>query len=234
VKPDALPDLPVLSVNNLSKRFRETVVLREVNLEVWPGEALALLGANGAGKSTTLRCLVGEIPKDTGVVTICGADLDLEPLRARARLGYAADLPFFYPYLTGEEHLRLWAAFRRLDRAALAYGRELAERLELAPALSGLVRTYSRGMRQKLALIGALFHRPALILLDEPFTAMDQASTEVALALLHEARQQGAGLLFTSHQAEIVERLQAATIYLRNGITTHLMRLARDTEQHYG
>ncbi|WP_112425579.1 ABC transporter ATP-binding protein [Thermogemmatispora tikiterensis] len=234
MKPDALRDLPVLSVNNLSKRFGETVVLREVNLEVWPGEALALLGANGSGKSTTLRCLVGEIPKDTGVVTICGADLDLEPLRAKAQLGYAADLPFLYPYLSGEEHLRLWAAFRRLDRAALAYGRELAERLELAPAFSGLVRTYSRGMRQKLAFIGALFHRPALILLDEPFTAMDHASTEVALALLHEARQQGAGLLFTSHQEEIVERLQAATIYLRNGITTHLMRPARDAGQHCG
>ncbi|MBE3567635.1 MAG: ABC transporter ATP-binding protein [Thermogemmatispora sp.] len=220
MKSKTLRNLPVLSVKNLSKRFRETVVLREVNLEVWPGEAVALLGANGAGKSTTLRCLVGEIPKDTGVVTICGVDLDLEPLCAKAQLGYAADLPFFYPYLSGEEHLRLWAAFRRLDKEALAYGRELAERLELVPALSGLVRTYSRGMRQKLAFIGALFHRPALILLDEPFTAMDQASTEVALALLDEARQQGAGVLFTSHQTGIVECLHATTIYLRNGTTT--------------
>jgi ABC-2 type transport system ATP-binding protein len=228
-------DTPVLSVKNVSKQFGQTKVLREVNLELLPGEAVALLGANGAGKSTSLRCIIGEIPKDTGIVTICGADLDLSPLLAKARLGYAADTPFFYPYLTGEEHLRLWAAFRKLDKQALDYGRHLVGRLDLEQALSSLVRTYSRGMRQKLALIGALFHEPALIIMDEPFTAMDHSSTDTALELLQEARQKGAGILFTSHQSDIVERLQASTIYLRNGVTTRLMLLpASDEQQQHG
>jgi ABC-2 type transport system ATP-binding protein len=215
-----------LSVRHLHKQFGHNAVLKNVSFDILPGEALALLGMNGAGKSTTLRCITGEIPKNNGTISICGIDLDFEPLRARARLGYAADHPFFYPYLTGYEHIRLWGAFRKLSEDALLYGKQLAERLALEPALSNLVRTYSRGMCQKLALIGALFHRPDLILLDEPFTAMDQSSTAAAFELLHAARANGAGIVFTSHQQEIIARFRANTICLRDGTIAYSSKQA--------
>jgi ABC-2 type transport system ATP-binding protein len=144
-------------------------------------------------------------------------DLDDAPLQAKTCLGYAADEPFLYPYLTGYEHLRLWCAFRRLKADALTYGQELAEALELSKALDDYTRTYSRGMRQKLALIGALFHKPDLVVLDEPFTAVDQSSTAVVIDLLHDAQRRGAGILFTSHQHEIIEQLAETKVFLRNG-----------------
>jgi ABC-2 type transport system ATP-binding protein len=212
----------ILLVDGLVKHLGNRRVLHDVHIEVNPHEVLALLGENGAGKSTTLRCIVGEMTKDQGSIAICGADLDLDPLTAKGQLGYAADEPFLYPYLTGREHVQLWRAFRKRQDVQLAYAWELAARLGLASVLDGQTRTYSRGMRQKLAFIGALFHQPGLIVLDEPFTAMDTISTETAIVLLQDACDRGSGIIFTSHQAAIVHGLQATIKNLEAGLVIGL------------
>jgi ABC-2 type transport system ATP-binding protein len=209
-----------LIVENLCKRFKERSVLTDVHMDISPGKALALLGVNGAGKSTMLRCIVGVMSKDEGSIRICGSDIDGVSMSAKAHLGYAPDEPFLYPYLTGYEHLRLWSAFRRLQADALMYGQQLAEALALTSGLHQQTRIYSRGMRQKLALIGSLFHKPELIVLDEPFTAMDESSTSTAIHLLQDAQNRGSGILFTSHQHDIVEQLATCKVSLYNGVVS--------------
>ena len=215
----SIHDAFVLQVQGLIKRFDQHTVLHDVNLNVGPQEATALIGKNGVGKSTTLRCIIGELPKDQGTITICGADLDLEPLQAKALLGYAADDPFLYPYLSGREHLSLWQAFRSSNADSIYYACDLAAQLSLQDALDTQVRTYSRGMRQKLAFIGALFHRPRLILLDEPFTAMDQESTTRAVALLRAVQMEGTSIVFITHQQMLIEELGAKTLTISEGKT---------------
>lgn len=220
-----------LVVSGLVKHFDRRMILDNVNLYVHPSEAVALVGHNGAGKSTTLRCIVSELQKDQGTITICGADLDLEPLKAKSNLGYAADDPFLYPYLTGREHIELWRAFRKISTSSLTDAWQLTKKLALENALDTQVRTYSRGMRQKLAFVGAIFHHPGLIILDEPFTATDQEARNTAIELLRLAQNDGTALVFTTHQQEIIEQLSASTITLSQGATGSVLPFEHLTGQ---
>lgn len=218
----------VLTVSGLTKRFAAKTVVAHVSFDVCPGSALALVGPNGAGKSTILRCVVGEITPDAGSITICGNDLKYQSVQAKTCLGYAADEPFLYPYLTGMEHLQLWEKLRRLHSVTQERGHAIATQVGLVDVLSDKVRTYSRGMRQKLAFIGAIFHQPRLIVLDEPFTATDQHSTDVAMSLLTEAMNTGAGVLFVSHQPAIINRLATRVLRIQNG---HLEGIELNTKE---
>lgn len=209
-----LPE-PTLVISNLVKYYDERLILDDVNLSVCPGAILALVGPNGAGKSTTLRCIVGELQKNNGIVTICDYDIDIDPVLAKQNVGYAADEPFLYSYLTGYEHVQLWGAIRNMTSEAIVTANILAEQLQID--LSAIVRTYSRGMRQKLALIGAVFHNPRLIILDEPFTAMDSTSTVMAITILQKMCVSGSSILFTSHQQDIVKELGATPVHIEKG-----------------
>lgn len=218
----------VLTIQGLTKQFDARPVVTNVRFDVYPGEIVALVGPNGAGKSTILRCVVGELAPDAGSVTICGYHQEQDSIKAKAALGYAADEPFLYPYLTGMEHLQLWHTLRRLHSNTFERGCAIATSIGLAEVLGTQVRTYSRGMRQKLAFIGAIFHQPRLVVLDEPFTATDQHSTDVAISLLTEAMHAGAGVLFVSHQTAIINRLANRVLRIQNG---HLEEIERNTKE---
>jgi ABC-2 type transport system ATP-binding protein len=198
------PEL-VLAVESLSKAYRGRRVLRAVRLRVAAGEAVAVLGANGAGKSTFLGCLTGERLPDAGSVRVCGHDPFSDPAPAARCMGFVPEQPFLYGELTVGETLRFVAEVRGLGRAesAAEIGR-LLDSFGLAGAAGVLCRELSQGMGRKVAIVAALLHRPRLLVLDEAFNGLDSPSTARLLEELRERRAAGAAVLLSSHDLTLL------------------------------
>jgi ABC-2 type transport system ATP-binding protein len=195
----------VLDVRDLSKSYRRRPVLSAVSLAVRPGEAVAVIGRNGAGKSTFLGCLTGERLPDSGTVRINGADPFADPAAAAIGLGYVPEHPFLYGELTVAETLRFVAEARRLDRAE---SDDESSRLLAAFGLEGaeglLCRELSQGMGRKVAIVAALLHRPRLLVLDEVFNGLDRTSCDRLIDELDSRRSRGSAVLLSSHDLTLL------------------------------
>jgi len=195
------------SFRGVTKLFGSRTALDDLSLEVPGGEVLGLLGPNGAGKTTALRLLCGLLVPDSGQVSIAGHDVHREPLQARRKLGYVPDGAPLYSTLTPLEHLDLVGRLHGMPPATIASeARRLLEALELGTRLDEPVGGLSRGMRQKVAIACALLPGPELLVLDEPLTGLDTATTLVVKALLRGWAQRGRAVIVTSHLLEVVER----------------------------
>lgn len=192
---------PYLELHNVQKSFGLRPVLRSVSLTLDAGERLALLGANGAGKTTLLRILAGLTRPGGGRITIGGLDLCRQTREVQRTIGFVAHQPYLYDELSALENLQFFARMYGLRRPA-----ERAERLLQRVGLGKRGReragTFSRGQLQRLALARALLHEPALLLLDEPETGLDQAGQALLAELLYEHQARGGTLLFTTHDLE--------------------------------
>ncbi len=211
---------PPLAVRGLQRRYGRFVAVDRLDLDVRPGEILGFLGPNGAGKTTTLRCCAGLLRPDAGEITIAGASLAREPMRARAAFGFVPDRPFLYDRLSAREFLDFVAA---LYDVAPAEGRARADaliaRLDLADVADDLIETYSHGMRQKASVAAALLHDPPLLMLDEPLTGLDPHGARVLKDLLRERAQRGLGVLVSTHLLDVAERLCDRVVILHQGVT---------------
>jgi ABC-2 type transport system ATP-binding protein len=211
-------------VRALSKQFGRPAVDR-LDLTVERGELYALLGPNGAGKTTTLRMIAGLLAPDAGTVEVLGVDLGSEPARAKQEVAYLPDEPMLYAKLNPVEYLEFVAGLWGVDAsAAEARARHLLELLDLAPHAHELTEGFSRGMKQKLALAGALIHAPQLLILDEPLTGLDAAAARQVKDLLLEHTRQGGSVLLTTHILEVAERMAQ-----RIGIIQHGKLIAQGT-----
>ena len=197
-----------------SRRFGPFVALDDTSLTIARGEAVAVLGANGAGKTTLLRVTAGLLRTTSGTIELFGVAL---PGHAalRRRVGVVSHETFLYPDLTGAENLDFYAKLYAVDDATRA--RRLLEELGLSHASARPVRTYSRGMAQRLALARALLHRPDLLVLDEPGTGLDPAGAELAESMLRRARADGVTMLFTSHDFDAAARLATRAVLIDRG-----------------
>jgi heme exporter protein A len=190
----------MISVHKLYKRFGPKLVLRGVEFEAREGEFVAVLGPNGAGKTTFLRILSSLGRATQGEVRIAGYSLPHQAAAVRRRLGVVSHLPLLYGDLTAEENLRFYGrmyAVERLDRRIDA----VLELVGLANRRRDLVRTFSRGMQQRLAIGRAVIHDPQVLLLDEPYTGLDQDASEMLDGVLHQVTGLGQGrtVVMTSH-----------------------------------
>lgn len=192
-----------VSLHNVSKFFGRFPALLGVSAEFHPGEVCALLGSNGSGKSTLLRVIAGLTHPSEGTVERTSAP------------GYMAHAPMLYDEMTGRENLEYFAGLYGLtdNSRCEASMREVG----LDPALTRLVRDYSQGMRQRLSLARAIIQDPDLILLDEPFSNVDAASSEQMLALLAQLRERQKAMIVVTHQPELIERLATRRLVLANG-----------------
>ncbi|MBF6209801.1 ATP-binding cassette domain-containing protein [Nocardia puris] len=194
-----------LELHGLRKYFGEIVALEDVSLRVGPGEILGFVGSNGAGKSTTMRIVLGVLAADAGTVVFDGAPVDFA---ARQRFGYMPEERGLYPRMQVGEQLEFLAELHGLTRAdARAEIRRWAERLGIADKLDRPLQELSLGNQQRVQLAAALVHRPALLVLDEPFSGLDPVAVDMMSEVLRERADAGVPVMFSSHQLELVERL---------------------------
>jgi ABC-2 type transport system ATP-binding protein len=204
---------PAVRADGLSKRYGTVDALKDLTLEVHPGEALGYLGPNGAGKTTTIRLLLGLARPTSGRAEIFGRDSQTETVRAHRHLAYVPGEALLWPALTGAETLHLLAAVH--GSVERAYQAELIERFQLDP--SKKVRAYSKGNRQKVLLIAAFAARPDLLLLDEPTAGLDPIMEQTFRACVRDAQHRGQTIFLSSHSLSEVESLCERIAILRDG-----------------
>jgi len=199
---------PIVQATGLTKNFGKLVAVRDLSLAIPAGEVFGFLGPNGAGKTTTIRMLIGLVRPTSGSACVAGFDVLREAREVKRRVGYVAETPYLYPKLTGREFLEFMGG---LYQVAPATGRQRAARLldlfELADKADQLVEGYSHGMRQKLALAGAMIHEPQVLFLDEPTSGLDPRSARLVKDLLLGLVERGHTVFLSTHVLEIAEQL---------------------------
>ncbi len=198
----------MIEVRQLTKRFGHKTVLAGLDLHAPPGSLVALLGQNGSGKTTLLRILSGLLKPGSGQVLLQGTPLNETSQSERQNWGVVLHQPLLYEHLSATENLRFYADLYGLSQANQRIA-VLLEQVGLERAANSLVRTYSRGMKQRLALARALLPKPQLLLLDEPYSGLDQESSLALNQLLQEELALGHTVLMTTH--ELGYALQVAT-----------------------
>ncbi len=200
----------MLEVNNFSKKYKGSTKFSAENISfcVDDGEVLGLLGGNGAGKSTTIKSIVGILPFDQGQIIVNGYDVAKVPAKAKQTVGYAPDDHSVYDKLTGREYVNyigsLYSVPKKLKAERLDY---YADLFRIANDLDNQISSYSHGMKQKICLIGSLIHEPKLWVLDEPMMGLDPTTTDEVKKCIREYARKGNTVLFSSHNLDIVQEI---------------------------
>ena len=198
----------VIRVQGLTRYYGKLCAVRDISFEVHRGEVFGLLGSNGAGKSTTIKMLCGLLKPTRGSVSVAGVDLARKPLQAKAMLGYLPENPVLYDRLTGMEMLELVGALRKLSPKLLRQrAKYYREALGLGGQMQSEVGTYSKGMRQKLAIAMTLVHDPEVVLLDEPAAGLDPRYTRLLKEWVRNLSQGGHTVLLSTHITEMAASL---------------------------
>jgi ABC-2 type transport system ATP-binding protein len=212
------PAEPAMSLRGLVKRFDTTVAVAGVDLDVPAGSFFGLLGPNGAGKTTTLSMAVGLLRPDAGRASVLGYDVWADPAGAKRLLGVLPDGVRLFDRLSGAELLAYHGLLRGMDPAVVDQrARELLDVLAIGAGNRTLVVDYSAGMKKKAALACALLHAPRLLVLDEPFEAVDPVSAALIRDILQRYVAGGGTVVFSSHVMEVVERLCSHVAILAGG-----------------
>lgn len=207
-----------LELLNLSKRFGEHQAVDRLSLSIKPGTLYAFLGANGAGKTTTLRMIAGLLQPDEGDAVILGHSIRDSPRAAKRCLAYLPEDPLLYSKLRPMEYLEFVAGLWNLPASrAKPRAQELLKQLDLWTVRADFTETFSRGMKQKLAIAGAFVHEPQLIILDEPLTGLDAAAARLVKTMLLEYARQGNTVILTTHILEVAERMAEQIGILNRG-----------------
>lgn len=216
---------PALDIRSLRKSYGAKEAVKGIDLRIEPGEFYGLLGPNGAGKTTTLKMVVGLLRPDSGGISIFGIDALAQPTEAKRLVAWLPDEPMLYDKLTPLEYLEFVAGLWGIDAARARQEAEmLLTRLDLWDHRDERCEGFSRGMKQKAALAGALIHEPRLLILDEPLTGLDAAIARQVKDLLVEKAKAGCTIILTTHIMEVAERLVD-----RIGIIQHGQLVAEGT-----
>ena len=209
------PELAV-DVSGLSVRFDTVEAVSGLDLRIPPGGAVALVGRNGAGKSTTLRVLAGVLPPSAGTVRLAGADVQKEPIEVRRRTGYCPDVGGLVPRATPWEHLQLAARLRGM-KDWQPRARDLLEAFDLAAAAHRITAGFSHGMGRRLSVVLAVLHSPAVLLLDEPFDGVDPLGVDATLDAVAKLRATGTAVIVSTHLLALAARTCDDAVVLRGG-----------------
>ena len=200
----------LVSIKNLKKRYggKTHYAIEDINIEGREGEIIGILGHNGAGKSTTIKCITGMHPFEEGSISICGYDLAKEPILAKQNFGYVSDEFNLFEKMTGFEYINFLADI---------YGVEVEDRIKrvdyfqeifaLGDSIYNEISSYSHGMKQKISLMAALIHEPKVFILDEPMVGLDPYTANQVKLFFKEHSKKGNLVLFSSHNLDVVEKL---------------------------
>lgn len=205
----------------------------DVSLSVERGDIYGFIGHNGAGKSTTIRAVVGVLDFTEGEIYINGHSIKEEPLACKRVTAYIPDNPDLYENLTGIQYLNFVADVFGISPAEReANIRKYAERFEITESLGDLISSYSHGMKQKLAIISALIHNPKLLVLDEPFVGLDPKATFTLKEIMHDMCRQGTAVFFSTHVLDVAEKLCNKVAIIKHGKIIASGSMAELTEGH--
>lgn len=198
----------MIELDHISKYFGDLLAVNDVSLTIPRGEFFAILGPNAAGKTTSLRILVGLVKPSSGAARIAGYDVQKHPLEARRRLAYVPDFPFLYDKLTPWEFLRFTGQVFCMEEARLqASARQLIERFHLEAYLQKPIEGLSHGTRQRVAIASALLHDPEVFVIDEPMVGLDPYHARIVKDILKERTLQGMTVFLSTHQLSVAEEM---------------------------
>jgi ABC-2 type transport system ATP-binding protein len=201
-------DQTMIELNQLVKKFGDITAVDNVSLKVGRGEFFGMLGPNAAGKTTTIKLIAGLIKPTSGSASICGFDIQKEPLEARRRMAYVPDFPFLYDKLTSWEFFRFMGQLFHLDAARIEKNaRELIGRFHLGEYVDRPLEGLSHGTRQRIAIVAALLHDPEVFIIDEPMVGLDPQHARVVKDVLKERSLAGMTVLVSTHQLSIAEEM---------------------------
>ena len=217
---------PVVDIRGLVKTYGDFRAVRDLSLQVHPGEVFVLLGPNGAGKTTTIRMLMGILKPTGGTASILGGNCFRDRPEIMRSVGYLPDEPVFYGFLSGRELIQFVGEMHGLSPAQTqrAAG-PLVERLQLADAMEEYAVNYSRGMKKKLALVCALCHAPRLLIMDEPTNGLDPLTTRTLHEIIRSHASEGGSVFLSTHLLDQAERLCDRVGILYEGALVTLGRL---------
>ena len=209
----------MLEIRNLVKSYGNGLrAVDGLSLTVEAGDIYGFIGHNGAGKTTTLKCISGILPFEEGEILIDGIDIKKDPMAAKRIMRYIPDNPDLYTFLTGTGYLNFLCDIYGIDEATRRERiQKYAQLFEIESKLGDLVSSYSHGMCQKLALIGALVQQPKLLMLDEPFVGLDPKAAHTLKGIMHEMVEQGSAIFFSTHVLEVAEKLCNKIAIIKNG-----------------
>lgn len=209
----------MLEIRNLTKTYKGgKKAVSNLSLKVEPGDICGFIGHNGAGKTTTIKCIVGIHDFEAGEILVDGISVKENSLKCKSVLAYIPDNPDLYEYLTGIQYLNFIA-----DIFGVPVGerkkriQEEADDFEITQALGDLISSYSHGMKQKLAIIGTLLHRPKLLILDEPFVGLDPKAALTLKNKMHKLCEEGSAIFFSTHVLDVAEKLCNKVAIIRKG-----------------
>ena len=208
---------PVVDVRGLTVTFGSVVAVDGFDLAVPAGASVALVGRNGAGKSTCLRALACVLPPHAGTVRIAGLDAVREPSAAKAHLGYCPDVGGLIPRATPWEHLQLAARLRDIHDGWESRATDLLGRFDLDGVADRLTSGFSHGMGRRLSVVLAAFHSPAVLLLDEPFDGVDPLGVDATLSVIRELRLAGSAVIVSTHLLDLAVRACDEAVVLHRG-----------------
>ncbi len=212
-------------------RAKPTVAVKDLNLEVYQGEVFGFLGPNGAGKTSTMQVLLGFQPPTRGTASIYGVDVR-QPI-ARQRIGYLPELTYYYKFLTAEELLRFYGRIFRIPRVELESRIDVVLKLvELDAVRKRLIKTYSKGMQQRIGLAQALINNPDLLILDEPTSGLDPLGRMKVREIIQRLKNEGKTVLFSSHELGEVETVCDRVAIIHRGQLLVAGRVADLVKEH--
>jgi ABC-2 type transport system ATP-binding protein len=209
---------PVISIRHLYKSYGSKPVLKDINLDVYPGQVIGYIGPNGAGKSTTVKILCGLLTDYEGEVEIKGFDLKKQTIEVKQIIGYVPELAELYDVLTPAEYLGFTGSLYGLSKETSETRiNKMLDAFGLLPNINQRMDSFSKGMRQKVLLTSGLLHNPDVIILDEPLSGLDANSVIIIKDLISKLAKEGKTIFYCSHMMDVVEKVSDRIVLIDEG-----------------
>ncbi len=209
---------PIITIRGLCKRYGDKEVLKNINLDIFPGQIIGYIGPNGAGKSTTVKILTGIIQDYTGDVVVFGKNLRDSVLEVKSKVGYIPELAELYDLLTPREYLTFVGKLYHLgDDVIQDRATKMLESFGLAANIDQRMDSFSKGMKQKVLITSGLLHNPLIVIMDEPLSGLDANAVILVKELLQALKQEGKTIFYCSHMMDVVEKVSDRIVLINNG-----------------
>jgi len=209
---------PIIRIQNLNKFYGSKHVLKDISIDIFPGQVIGYIGPNGAGKSTTVKIICGLLSDFTGEVTVKGIDIRKNPVDVKALIGYVPEMAELYDVLTPNEFLSLMGALYKMPQDLITERTtRMMDAFGMAGNMDQRMDSFSKGMKQKVLITSGLMHNPEVIILDEPLSGLDANSVIIVKELISKLAQSGKTIFYSSHMMDVVEKVSDRIVLINEG-----------------